>query len=56
MKRFYIFKDGKQEASTATKNAAIDLIRLYQKKETHPFLKANFSIIEGEEEFISYKK
>lgn len=54
MKRFYIFKDGTQQASTATKENAIDMIRQYQKQETHPFLKATFSIIEGEEEFIPY--
>lgn len=54
MKRCYIFKDGMQQASTATKESAIDLIRQYQKQETHPFLRAEFSIIEGEEEFISY--
>ena len=54
MKRFHILKDGTIQASTATKEAAIDLVRLYQSKETHPILRANFSIIEGEEEFISY--
>ena len=54
MKRCYIFKDGTQQASTATKESAIDLIRQYQKLETHPFLRAEFSIIEGEEEFIPY--
>jgi hypothetical protein len=54
MKRYYIFKDGTQQASTATKESALDLIRIYQEKETHPFLRAEFSIIEGEEEFIPY--
>ena len=54
MKRFYIFKDGTQKASTATRELAIDLIRQYQALETHPFLKAEFSIIAGEEEFIPY--
>jgi hypothetical protein len=54
MKRYYIFKDGTQQASTATKESALDLIRMYQEKETHPFLRAEFSIIEGEEEFIPY--
>lgn len=54
MKRCYIFKDGTQQASTATKESAIDLIRQYLKLETHPFLRAEFSIIEGEEEFIPY--
>lgn len=56
MKRFHVFKDGMIQASTATREAAIDLIREYQKKETHPILRANFSIIEGEEEYIPYKK
>lgn len=54
MKRVYVFKDGTQQGSTATKEQAIDLIRQYQKLETHPFLKAQFSIIEGEEESIPY--
>lgn len=54
MKRFYIFKDGTQQGSTATRESAVDLIRQYQKQETHPILRAEFSIIEGEEEFIPY--
>lgn len=54
MKRFYIFKDGMQQGSTATKESAVDLIRQYQKDETHPILRAEFSIIAGEEEFIPY--
>ena len=54
MKRFYIFKDGTQKASTATRELAIDLIRQYQALETHPLLLAEFSMIEGEEEFIPY--
>lgn len=53
---FYIFKDGTMQASTASKESAIDLIRVYQSKETHPFLRAEFSIIEGKEEFIPYEK
>ena len=55
MKRFYIFKDGTQQGSTATKKQAVELIRTYQKQETHLLLKAVFSIIEGEEEFIPYE-
>ena len=55
MKRFYIFKDGNMEASTSTKERAIALIRQYQAQETHPFLKANFSYIEGEEVFVPYE-
>ncbi len=54
MERFYIFKDGMQQGSTATKESAVDLIRQYQKQETHPILRAEFSIISGEEEFIPY--
>ena len=54
MQRVYIFKDGVQQASTATKESAVDLIRQYQKLETHPILRAEFSIIVGEEEFIPY--
>ena len=49
MKRFYVFKDGTQQGSTATRELAVDLIRQYQELETHPFLRAEFSIIEGEE-------
>mgnify|MGYP000032572260 CR=1 FL=1 len=54
MKRVYIFKDGVQQASTATRESAVELIRQYQKQETHPILRAEFSIIVGEEEFIPY--
>ena len=54
--RFYIFKDGNMQGSTADRESAIDMIRVYQAKETHPILKAEFSIIEGQEEFIPYKK
>lgn len=54
MKRFYIFKDGTQCASTATKELAVDLIHQYQKLETHYLLRSEFSIIEGEEEFVPY--
>ena len=54
MKKFYIFKNGVQQGSTVTREDAIDLIRRYQARETHPILKAEFSIIAGEEEFIPY--
>ena len=54
MKRFYVFKDGTQVGSTVTREQAIHMIRLHQELETHPFLKAEFSIIAGEEEFIRY--
>ena len=32
MKRFYVFKDGVQQGSTATKESAVELIRQYQEK------------------------
>ena len=54
MQRVYIFKDGVQQASTATRESVVDLIRQYQKMETHPMLRAEFSIIVGEEEVIPY--
>jgi len=54
MKRFYVFRDGKQQGSAATKENALDLIHQYQKQETPPFLRAQFSVIEGTEEFIPY--
>lgn len=54
MKRFYVFKDGTQVGSTVSKEQAIRMIRLYQEQETHPLLRAEFSIIAGEEEFIPY--
>lgn len=54
MTRFHIFKDGQLVCSTATKEDAILMIREYQKAETHPFLKASFSYIEGEEVFVGY--
>ena len=54
MKRFYVFKDGTMQASTTTKEEAIDLIRQRQERETHPILRSEYSIIAGEEEFIPY--
>ena len=54
MQRFYIFKDGTQVGSAVEREQALHMIRQYQALETHPFLKAEFSIIAGEEEFIPY--
>lgn len=55
MIRVHVFKDGIEVVSVSTKERAIALIRQYQAQETHPFLKANFSYIEGEEVFVSYE-
>lgn len=54
MKRFYVFKDGTKQGSMPTKEEAIELIRQRQKRETHPILRSEYSIIEGEEEIIPY--
>lgn len=54
MKRFYVFKDGVQQGSMTTREEAIELIRQRQKRETHPILRSEYSIIQGEEEFIPY--
>ena len=55
MTRFHVFKDGCIVASTADRKSAIDLIHQYQATETRYMLRANFSIIKGEEEFIPYE-
>ena len=47
MKRFYLFKDGVQKGRMETRAEALEMIRLWQSRETHPFLRAQFSIIEG---------
>lgn len=54
MNRFYVFKDGTQCGSAATREIAIDLIRQYQKDETHFLLRSEFSLIEEKEEFAPY--
>ena len=49
------FRDERiMQASMSTKEEAIDLIRQRQKRETHPILRSEYSIIAGEEEFIPY--
>jgi len=54
MKRFYIFKDGTQIGSTFERDDAIEMIRQRQQRETHYLLRSEYSLIEGEEEFIPY--
>ena len=53
--RYYVFKDGKMEGSAATRKAAIEMIRVYQARETHYLLRSEYSIIAGEEEIVPYK-
>ena len=55
MERYYFFKDGVMLGSAATREAAIDAIRAEQERETHPILRAEFTIIKGSpEETIPY--
>lgn len=54
MERYHVFKDGTNFGAASTREEAIDVVRTHQKRETHPFLKAQFSIIKGEEEFVPY--
>ena len=56
MIRYYVLKDGAVVSTTCSKDEALYMIRQAQAKETHYMLRANFSIITGEEEFISYPK
>lgn len=57
MKRFHIIRDNKLEGSAATRENAIEMIRAMQEREkkAHQWLHAEFSIIEGEQEFIKYE-
>lgn len=56
MERYYFLKDGQVMGSAATREQALLFVREYQKQETHPLLRAEFSIIKGEEEIIPYPK
>ena len=56
MAKFYVFKDGQQIGSASTRDLAIQLVRSYQEQEDHYLLRSEYSIIHGEEEFISYEK
>lgn len=55
MYRYHIIRDGEIAASTATKDEAITLIRIYQSQETHYLLRSEYSIIAGEQEYIPYE-
>ena len=54
MRRFYLFKDGVLKGSMETREEALEMICLWQSRKNHPFLRPQFSIIEGEEEVIPY--
>lgn len=42
MKRFYLFKDGVQKGRMETRAEALEMIRLWQSRETHSFLRPCF--------------
>jgi len=54
MKRFHVLKDSQIFGSAVTRDQAIYMIRQMQQYETHYMLRAEFSIIYGEEELIGY--
>jgi len=54
MKRFYVLRDESIIGATSTREEAIEMIRQKQKREDHYLLRAGFSIMYGEEEFIDY--
>ena len=48
------FTHSRSQGSFSAIRRAVDLIRQYQKDETHYLLRSEFSIIEGKEEFVPY--
>ena len=44
MKRFYLFKDGVQKGRMETRAEALEMIRLWQSRETHSFLRSSASL------------
>ena len=54
MNRWYIFRDDGLIATTATKENALQLVKQYQQSEKHYLLKANYSIMYGNMEYIDY--
>ena len=55
MERFHVLKDSKIIGSAVTHDQAVFMIRQMQQYETHYMLRAEFSIIYGEEELIGYE-
>lgn len=54
MARYYVFRDGTIKGAYPTKEEAIERIRALQSREAH-FIKSEYSIIYGEQEFIKYE-
>lgn len=55
MTRYYVFQDGKMVGSAAKREHAIYMIRQFQEDEKKYYIRSEFSIIKGEEEFIPYE-
>lgn len=54
--QYYIMKDGTHQATTFSYENALDLVREYQKYETHYILRSAYSILFVEkEEFVKYQ-
>lgn len=55
MKRWHIIKDGNIVGSAPEREQALIMIHMMQQHETHYMLRAQFSLIYGEEELIDYE-
>lgn len=55
MTRWHVIKDGKIIGSAADREQALIMIYMMQQQETHYMLRAQFSLICGEEELIDYE-
>lgn len=55
MNRWHIIKDGTIIGSAPEREQALVMIYMLQQQETHYMLRAQFSLIYGEEELIDYK-
>lgn len=55
MNRFWVLRDGTIIGAAPNREEAIEMIRQHQQRETHYLLKASFSIMYAEQEFIPYQ-
>jgi hypothetical protein len=55
MERYYIFESGRMIAATPTREEAIEVIRRHQSRELQYYIRNEYSIIKGTEEFIPYQ-
>ena len=54
MSRYHVMKDFQIVASTSSKEEAIEMVRMYQARETHYMLRSDYSIICGQIELVPY--